>query len=524
MNKQERSQKEMLIKAAESDLATFIRLVHPDRVLGRVHLDLISWWTREEAKTHQLVLLPRDHQKSAMVAYRVAWELTRNPAIRVLYISSTAKLAKQQLRFIKDILTSDRYRFFWPDMVNIEEGQREKWTETEICVDHPYRKEKNVRDPSIFIAGLTTNIVGLHCDIAVLDDVVVHDTAYSTEGREKVRTQVSYLSSIAGTDAKTWAVGTRYHPQDLYEDFQLMKYELFNEDGEIIESEHLFETFERKVEDRGDGTGQFLWPRQQAPGTTSWYGFNQEVLAKKKAQYSDLSQFRAQYYNDPNDLSTSTITSDMFQYYDRSLVHEQGGKWFFKNNRLNVFAAIDFAFSLNKKADFTCITVVGVDNKHNYFVLDIERFKTNKISDYFEKILKMHSKWGFRKLRAEVSVAQQVIVEDLKNNYIRPNGLAFSIDEFRPSNKEGTKEERIESILQPKYANRQVWHYSGGNCSYLEEELIMQRPPHDDVKDSLASCIDICVPPSNMVSSLHTETKVNSYAPTQPHSRFGGYG
>ena len=122
-----KDQKTLIREKAESDLEAFITLVHPQRVLGSIHRELIRWWTRGEAKKHQLVLLPRDHGKSAMVAYRVVWELTKNPALRVMYISSTANLAQKQLKFIKDILTSDIYRFYWPEMVNKEETRREKW-------------------------------------------------------------------------------------------------------------------------------------------------------------------------------------------------------------------------------------------------------------------------------------------------------------------------------------------------------------------------------------------------------------
>src|SRR5579871_1969416 len=170
---------------AESDLEEFIKLIHPKRLLGNIHREVIRWWTRPEAKTKQLLLLPRDHMKSALIAYRVAWELTKDPTLRLLFISSTSNLATKQLKFIKDILTCDNYRLFWPDMVEKEEAKREKWTEREISVDHPIRKEEAIRDPSIFTAGLTSNIVGLHCDIAVLDDVVVQGNAYTEEGREK---------------------------------------------------------------------------------------------------------------------------------------------------------------------------------------------------------------------------------------------------------------------------------------------------------------------------------------------------
>lgn len=505
-------------EAAEADLVNFIKLVHPQRVLGAVHEEVIRWWTREDAKSHQLLLLPRDHGKSALVAYRVAWELTRNPHYRILYISSTANLAEKQLGFIKNILTSKIYRRFWPDMVNEEESKREKWTNSEISVDHPRRSAEAIRDPSVFTAGLTTTITGLHCDIAVLDDVVVRENAYTGDGREKVRSQYSLLSSIEGSDPREWVVGTRYHPKDLYNDLQSMQVTTYNDIGEEVGTYELYETFERQVEDRGDGTGEFLWPKQQRYDG-KWFGFDREVLAKKRAQYLDKMQFRAQYYNNPNDPDNAAIDPSLFQYYDKKFLARSSGNWFYQNRRLNVFAAVDFAFSLQRRADYTCIVVLGVDADHNYYILDIERFKTDKISDYFTNILRLHQKWDFRKLRAEVTSAQSVIVKDLKENYIRKHGLALSIEDFKPSRHQGSKEERIEAILQPRYSNRQMWHYYGGNCQILEEELVLQNPAHDDVKDCLAAAVDTAVPPSPMRS-----TRLSMQPGTQQKaSRFGGF-
>ena len=504
---------------AEADLLTFIRLVHPHRLLGAVHEELISWWTRSEGKSHQLVLLPRDHAKSAMVAYRVAWEITKNPAVRVLYISSTANLAEKQLKFIKDILTSQIYRRYWPDMVNPEEGKREKWTNSEISVDHPRRAAETVRDPTVFTAGLTTGIVGMHCDIAVLDDVVVGDNAFTAEGRDKVKTQYSFLSSIEGTGAREWVVGTRYHPQDLYSDLLEMVLEEYNEDSELVSSEELYEVFERVLEDSPsrDGTGQYLWPKMRRPDG-KYFGFDQRERSRKYAQYLDKTQFWAQYYNDPNDRSSAPIDPDLFQYYNRALLQRSEGSTYYNGTRLNVFAAVDFAYSdeRKKRADYSCVVVLGVDPRMNYYVLDIDRFKTDKISDYYKSIVSLHSKWGFRKLRAEVTAAQAVIVKDLKDNYIRVNGLALAIDEYRPMKISGSKEERIAATLYPRYENKQIWHYKGGNCQVLEEELTQEHPPHDDVKDCLAACVQICIPPS--YTGLTSKRPWEEYR----HKRFGG--
>ena len=512
---------EQIRTAAEEDLYTFVRLIAPHRVLGQVHKDILSWWTREKAKDHQLLLMPRDHQKSAMIAYRVAWEITRNPSTTVLYISATSKLAEKQLFFIKSILDSKIYRRYWPEMTNVQEGKREKWTESEICVDHPLRKEEAVRDSTVFTAGLTTGITGLHFEIAVLDDVVVKENAYTEEGRGKVSGQYSLLSSIesTGTDenatgAQEWVVGTRYHPKDLYNDLLTMESDIFNDEGEQIGSESVYESLQMEVEDIGDGTGEFLWPRQQN-SRSKWYGFDIRILAKKRAKYLDKTQYRAQYYNNPNDPDNARVSTSKFQYYDKKFLKEENGYWYYKEKRLNVFAGIDFAFSLRAKADSTAVVVIGIDADNNIYVLDIDRFKTDRISVYFDHILHMYYKWGFKKIRAEVTIAQQAIVRELKETYIKKMGLSLKVDEYRPSRHEGNKEERMAATLEPRYDNLGVYHYKGGNCSLLEEEMTMAHPPHDDIKDAFTAAVDISSPPS------HSRTR-NRNQNNVVYGKFGG--
>lgn len=501
--------------AAEADLAQFIRLVHPRTLLGSVHEELICWWTRSGAKKQQLVLLPRDHQKSRMIAYRVVWHLTKHPDHRVLYISSTSNLAEKQLKFMKDIFSSDIYRRYWPNHVLPEEGKREKWTEGEISLDHPLRKLEGIRDPSIFTAGLTTSITGLHCDVAVLDDVVVKENAYTREGRDKVSSQYSLLSSIESADAEEWVVGTRYHPSDLYQIMQDMGEETFSDQGELMGTEDVYEIFERQVEDRGDGTGEFIWPRQQR-SDGKWFGFDIKVLARKRAKYVDKTQYHAQYYNNPNIGGDSGVPRDRFQYYDKGLLRHQEGSWYYAGMRMNIYAAIDFAFSLNKRADYSALVVVGATGDGNIYVLDIERFKTDRISEYYKYIFEAHNKWGFQKIRAEVTAAQKAIVVDLKNNYIKPEGIALSVDEHSPRKEQGSKEERILANLQPRYDNLQMWHYRGGNCQILEDELAVENPPHDDVKDALSAVTEIIRIPT-MQRKRKTHTNVVDF-----HPRFGG--
>jgi hypothetical protein len=448
--------------------------------------------------------------KSKIAAYLAAWWITKDPAVTILYVSATAPLAEKQLYQIKQIIDSPIYRRYWPEMIGPDEGKREKWAVEEICVDHPKRKLEGIRDATVKATGITGSVTGFHASHVILDDLVVPANAYTEEGRDKVASLYSQLASIENPGALEVVVGTRYHPRDIYDTLITMRETLYNDDGDIEKEEEVYEVFQRVVET----DGEFLWPRAQRMDGTP-FGFDAKILARIKAKYVDTTQYYAQYYNNPNSSESASISSDKFQYYERNLLKQEGGTWFLRDRKLNVYAAIDFAFSLSKKADYTALVVIGVDRLGNYYILDIDRFKTDRITEYFNHIVKAQQKWGFRKIRAEISVAQKQIVNELKESYIKPNGLPLSIDEYRPNRHEGAKEERLSAILEPKYDNLQVWHYRGGNCQSLEEELVMQRPPHDDIKDALANAIDIAIIPKQW----NVEQNVMNI---KSHPRFGG--
>ena len=495
---------------AESDLYTFARLIHPEREYGELHKKVFRWLQDCETP-NALMLLPRAHMKSHCIEVWCCWWITKHPDTSIMYVSATTTLAEAQLYAIKNTLTSPIYHRYWPEMVNAEEGKREKWTTGAISVDHPKRKAEGVRDFTVFAAGITTNTTGLHAEVVIADDVVVPDNAYTEEGRTKCSNSMSQAASILNTGGLFRACGTRYHTADQYAIWKEQEMKVFDDDGAEIGTEIIWSILEEVVE----VDGRFLWPRT-ARADGKLFGFDRRELSRISAMYSDRVQFYAQYYNDPNDPESQRFDISRFQYYDKKHLNYTQGKWYFQNERLNIFSGIDFALSLNKKADYSAIVVVGVDSANNVYVLDIDRFKTDKIAIYYDKIDRMHQKWSFRRLRAEVTVAQAVIVRDLKDRF-RSNGSLISIDEHRPTRHQGSKEERIAAALEPRYENQQMWHYKGGYIPVLEEELIMARPPHDDVKDCLASVIEIIKAPRDMGRDRDITTNTNMF-----NSRFGG--
>lgn len=485
------------------DLKGFVGLVAPQRMLGNCHHELLNFLQNSESK-NQLVLWPRGHQKSTMVAYFTAWKLICKPETTILYASATAKLAYDQLNVIKNILESPVIQKYWPEFLNSDSNMRSMWRQDEINCDHWKRLEEVIRDPSVRAVGIGANITGTHCDIVILDDVVVDDNARSKEERDKVKRWFSLLASILNPGGQIKAVGTRYNPDDLYNEMIIMTEPQFNEVGEEIGEVNVFDVEQRVVE----VDGEFLWPRTQRRDG-KWFGFDRTELSRIKAKYLDKVQFFAQYYNDPTDVNNKKIAN--FQYYDRAAVKSIAGQWWIGGKLLNVYAAIDFASTVTKKADYTAIVVAGIDNEHNIYVLDINRFKTDKISVMADELAKMFTKWKWIKLRGEATAAQNLIINQIKDYNLSKN-IFYTIEISKPTIE---KQVRIMTNLEPRYAVGKIVHYKGGLCEYLEDELTASRPAHDDIADALAACVEIANPPAR---------RVNHVTPVQLkyHPRFGG--
>src|SRR3546814_5989735 len=64
----------------------------------------------------------------------------------------------------------------------------------------------------------------------------------------------------------------------------------------------------------------------------------------------------------------------------------------------------------------------------------------------------------------------KVIVNGIKD-FIMKSGLRLSVEEFRPSRHEGSKEERIAAALEHKYDNLEMWHLEGGRSEEHTSEL-----------------------------------------------------
>lgn len=507
----------------ENDLFAFAKYINPTYIYGPIHEDVFRWLQSDNEK-NQLLLIPRGHLKSHCLAVWALWWITKHPWTTMVYVSATDKLATVQLFAIKQMMESQRYRLLWPEMIAERENDRAVWNKSEIMVDHPLRKERMVRDYTLHATSIKGNNTGLHCDVLLFDDIVIDKNAYTELGREEVARGAASFIAIKNASAIVKAVGTLYDPRDIYHQWLIGEEEIFDsETGELAGMEKIWSVKQHVVEDsfNRSGDGNFLWPRQMHPETGSWEGFDIHTLARKRGEYFSTgrqAEYYSQYYNDANAEYSKRVDDNNFQYLDPKFLTTDGGVVRFNGKELKTYAGMDVAWTTSKKSDYTAIGVIGLDEDGFTYILDLRRFHTSQFDTYYNEVIELHRKWHFRMIQVETNAGGKFVEQELKNR-IRLNGDSLAVLGKHTSRNEGTKKERAAALLEPRYANLSVYHNRGGLIGVYEEELILERPPHDDLLDAVCSAIQIAKPPSK--KNIHKfyldqEQKVIS------DSRFGG--
>ncbi len=504
MSEQQSKELELLRTECENDLFFYAQMMFPKRYFGDVHKEMFQFFQKgfleamESGEGANLAaLIPRDHQKSFCIAVCLTWIVTKFPWITTVYCSSNPKLTEKQLDIIKKVFQSEIHRELWPEMLNYEVGRsgqlehkpKGKWTQLQISVDHPDRPNSE-KDPTVEATSAKSTNTGNHFKVCIFDDLVTNENYKSAAEREELKEVYQSFASIATTGSIMLAVGTRYGDDDLYATWKEMEFEVWDEKGEqIIETRPVWEFFERKVESSKtmDGSGVYLWPRQKWTDS-EWYGFDRTQLSRKKAQMPNHELFYCQYYNEPNAVGTERVQKEHFQYANpMHLRQDAPGVWFYGDKQLSLGCGMDLAFTENTgglkkiRRDYTAISVIGWDDDGYLYVLEQRRFQTQKAEVYYQNLIDLWNYWGFKEATVESNGGGKVIAQFIQDEVRKHTGNL--IIKAVPSTR--NKEERIEETLEALYRQKSVFHFKGGYTKYLEEELRLSRPAHDDLKDSL---------------------------------------
>ena len=164
---------------------------------------------------------------------------------------------------------------------------------------------------------------------------------------------------------------------------------------------------------------------------------------------------------------------------------------------LAVYMTVDPAISQKESADYSVITVVGVNPDNHWFVLDVQ-FGRWDPSELINNIFACASKYKPIKVGIE-KVAYQAAIEHFVRKEMPRRQIFFEIEPLKAKMK---KAQRMQ-LLQPRFANRTVWFPSGDPywMGEMNNELLSLTPSgcksaHDVLADCLAYMEQVAVPPT----------------------------
>jgi len=421
---------------------------------------------------------PRNTFKSSVIAKAwVVWRLLKQPSLHIMLVAYSDLKAVAVLGEIESI-------FHRPELVDLfgnfcpkgQTKQKFRWNDSELQLWDAWNGrlvEYSSNMGNVRAVGLGTDIVSMHCDIAVLDDVVVKENSQTKEARDKVKEYMAYLGPIVNPGGEIIVNGTRYDDDDFYGDvirdnsFDIRLMKCHNADGSLYFPERLTEAF---LADQKQALGEYV--------------------------------YACQYDNDPINAKNQTFKSD----WTKRCV--SGYRQYPPERpKLRVVLYIDPAFAKNKRSNRTSITAMGIDAKAQMWVLDeaVGKWTDDELVD---KAYEMSHRWDPEAVGIESNAAQalfgrifQLEGEKRKERLnIRPIEHSTRVD----------KNSRIRSMM-PYVERTQI--FINPDCSNLLSELHrfnLDSKSDDDCLDSFEGAKSMLRPPE--ISEKKTPEEIKSAA------------
>ncbi len=406
------------------------------RDLGEFHIQeiqaLSQVWKITDTPNRNLWLWSRGFFKTSLIteAHSI-YLIINNPNIRILLVSNTISVAQDILRNIKNhYMTNSMFRYFFkefcpePNMAGkIEFGTSEEFTVR--C------RTKVKKEPTMMVAGVGTNLTGLHFDYIKCDDLVTKD---SVTNDSQIQASKDYYSSLRHLFDKAAVpredvVGTIYHFNDLY--------------CSVLRKSGLFK--ESFIPARKNGKAIF-------PERLTDDKLDELVADPSIGPY----QFQTQYMLNPINPAEAKFKEEWLKYYGTKDIPLPQG--------LAQYICVDPASTTKKKSDYTVITRWGVDDKGKTYLLQGIRDKVTafqRIDMLFDMVSKSKN---LRWVKYEVIGGRHGDLEVIEQRK-RQTGIFFTIKETK-----GTTHSKADRIEQ-----RLVGQYHAGNVLLPEQDYFVSK-------------------------------------------------
>ena len=406
------------------------------------------------------IAAPRGHSKSTLTdLVYLLWVIVFKKAKFILLISDTYSQAVLFMEALKAELEANELLNAWFGKLTSSH-----WSEGEIITNGIMIK----------CLGAGMKVRGLKFrenrpDLVIVDDLENEELTENKERREKLERWLNgAVMPALDKEGRMIMIGTIIHYDSL-----LMK----------ILSPTSYQDFTKKIY-KAIEDGKALWPEH----------LSIDELEKIKRDYIDRGQgylFYQEYQNDPVSDESRKFKLEKFKYYkDEDL----GAKL------LNNYLLIDRAYSTEKTADSTGITILSVDLDNNWYVRISERFKGEE-SELINKIFDLKNFFNPDKVGIEQKAFKYTFKPTLEAEMRRRNNF-FKVEELKDGGK--SKNLRIEGLL-PRFESGSLF-IKKEQTDLIDEMIKFPKAVHDDLVDSLAYGLVLAKPPrANLAQGMVEE-------------------
>lgn len=402
------------------------------------------------------LFVPRDTFKTTIFTEGAsAWELIRNPDMRIRITNQIAAKAEDFMHTVKNIFDSNEFfAKLYPEYV--PESNAERWNQTEIVLPNRQRKR---REASVESGGVGGASEGHHYDLHVIDDMIglAALNAGHQSGAEMARTRNWFWGSEktllqSMKTSRVLVVGTRYAVDDVYDDI-------------IARACVNFGTPMRDFKPAEDGRWQVYY-RQAIENGESIFPENLTIEGLAEMARDDYWTYVTQYLNDPEAGGLAEFNEYKVKkcFLESKTVEVGGGenillwniRYFFGGEdkvipleSCDLLIACDPAASeryITAKTSRSAVGVLATDSHNNHFILSLraDYVPVTKMFDWLFSEKKKFQEY-VRGTFLEAMGAFKVLLPIIRKEETR-RGANLNL---RPVHVVGEKEARIRTILLP---------------------------------------------------------------------------
>jgi len=195
---------------SKADFLTFVKLMAPSLVsdfrMGS-HIKVISNKLKEledgEVKRLMVFLPPRSSKSVICSKLFPAWYIGRNPTHEILTVSHSDQLSSDFGRSVRDLVNAEEFnKIFTGVQLRSDVRAAGKW--------------KTNQGGTYYAAGVRSQIAGRGAHIAILDDVMSEEDAFSDSGRRYIKEWYpAGLRTRLMPNGSIVIINTRFHYDDL---------------------------------------------------------------------------------------------------------------------------------------------------------------------------------------------------------------------------------------------------------------------------------------------------------------------